>query len=214
METVSLSFKETLYEQDERITHLHFPESGVVSLVTDLQDDGTVETGTVGNESVVGVPAFLGMTLASGRAICQIPGTATRIHLKTMIEERQQNSTLADLVFRAVNATMSMLAQTAACNRAHSVDERMARWLLMTHDRVQGDEFPLTQEFLSQMLGVRRPSVNTAGLALQHAGLIRYSRGKITIVDRKGLEASSCECYARIAVEFERALNGSKAPRG
>ena len=84
----------------------------------------------------------------------------------------------------------------------------------MTHDRVQGDEFPLTQEFLSQMLGVRRPSVNTAGLALQHAGLIRYSRGKITIVDRKGLEASSCECYARIAVEFERALNGSKAPRG
>jgi CRP-like cAMP-binding protein len=213
MEDVPLSFKETLYEQDERINHIYFPESGVVSLVTDLQDDGTVETGTVGNESVVGVPAFLGMTAASGRAICQIPGAATRIPVKAMVEERKQNTMLADLVFRAVNATMSMLAQTAACNRAHSVDERMARWLLMTHDRVDGDEFPLTQEFLSQMLGVRRPSVNTAGLGLQHAGLIRYSRGKITIVDRKGLEGSSCECYQRIALEFDRALNGSKSRR-
>jgi CRP-like cAMP-binding protein len=213
MEPVSLSFKETLYDQGERINYLHFPESGVVSLVTDLHDDGTVETGTVGNESVVGVPAFLGMTVAAGRAICQIPGNATRIPVKAMLEERKQNTVLADLVFRAVNATMSMLAQTAACNRAHPVDERMARWLLMTHDRVDGDEFPLTQEFLSQMLGVRRPSVNTAGLGLQQAGLIRYTRGKVTIVDRKGLEASSCECYGRIATEFDRALNGSKTRR-
>lgn len=208
MEDVSLSFKETLYEQGSRIEHMYFPESGVVSLVTDLEEDGTVETGTIGSESVVGVPAFLGMMSASGRAICQIPGAATRIRLRAMIREREQNTVLAVLVFRSINATMAMLAQTAACNRAHPVDERMARWLLMTHDRVDGDEFPLTQEFLAQMLGVRRPSVNTAGLSLQRAGLIRYSRGKITIADRKGLEASSCECYRQIAGEFERAVNG------
>jgi CRP-like cAMP-binding protein len=207
LEPVSLNFKETCYEQGQPIRHMYFIESGVISLVTDLEAGGTVETGTIGNEGVIGLPAFLGSPIATSRAFCQIPGAASRVSTKRMLLERERNTPLAQLILRNANATMSMLAQTAACNRAHPVEERMARWLLMTHDRVDGDEFPLTQEFLAQMLGVRRPSVNTAGLALQNAGLIRYSRGKITIVNRNGLESSSCECYAFIARAFEDALN-------
>jgi CRP-like cAMP-binding protein len=210
-ENVALSFKETLYEQQQRIEQMYFVESGVISLVTDLEDGGTIETGTIGNEGVVGVPAFLGMPIATCRAFCQIPGSALRVDMDPMLRERERNSPLAQLILRVANATMSMLAQTAACNRAHPVEERMARWLLMTHDRVGGDEFPLTQQFLAQMLGVRRPSVNTAGLALQQAGLIRYSRGKISIVNRPGLEASSCECYAYIARQFAIALDGASS---
>src|SRR5262249_54875002 len=202
-----------LYAPGTRIDYMYFVEAGVVSLVTDLDEGVTVETGTIGRESVVGLPAFLGLPSAASRALCQIPGHAYRIPIERMLKERERNTLLADLVLRSANATMSMLAQTAACNRAHAVEERMARWLLMTHDRVESDEFPLTQEFLAQMLGVRRPSVNTAGLSLQHAGLIRYSRGKITIVDRPGLEASSCECYSQIAREFERAINGGPQQR-
>jgi len=212
LEDIPLTFKEPIYQQGRPIEYMHFVESGVISLVTDLEDGGTIETATIGNEGVVGVPAFLGMRIASGRAFCQIPGRAKRINIQWMLAERERNSRLADLVLRSTNATMSMLAQTAACNRAHPVEERMARWLLMTHDRVGGDEFPLTQEFLAQMLGVRRPSVNTAGLTLQQAGLIRYSRGRVAIINREGLEASSCECYRYIAGEFERALNDGQAP--
>jgi CRP-like cAMP-binding protein len=137
-ESVALSFKETLYEQQQRIEHMYFVESGVISLVTDLEDGGTIETGTIGNEGVVGVPAFLGMPIATGRAFCQIPGSALRVDMDTMLRERERNSRLAQLVLRVANATMSMLAQTAACNRAHPVEERMARWLLMTHDRGAG----------------------------------------------------------------------------
>jgi CRP-like cAMP-binding protein len=210
LEDVSLSFKEGVYEQGRPIKHMYFVETGVISLVTDLEEGGTLETGTIGNEGVVGVQAFLGSPTAAVRAFCQIPGSASRVAIDRMIAERERNSRLAQLVLRNANATMSMLAQTAACNRAHPVEERMCRWLLMTHDRVEGDEFPLTQEFLAQMLGVRRPSVNMAGLTLKNAGLIRYSRGKITIVDRKGLEASSCECYAFIAHEFQRAVDGAR----
>jgi CRP-like cAMP-binding protein len=208
LERVSLSFKQGVHDPGKPIEHMYFVESGVVSLVTDLENGGTIETGTVGRESVVGVSAFLGLRLASSRAFCQIPGKAMRIPVPIMVAERERNTHFARMILRVTNATMSMLAQTAACNRAHPVEERMCRWLLMTHDRVDGDEFPLTQEFLAQMLGVRRPSVNTAGLTLQQAGLIRYSRGRIVIVDRKGLEASSCECYAHIAGEFEAALDG------
>jgi CRP-like cAMP-binding protein len=206
LEPITLNFKEGLYEPGTRIEYMYFVETGVVSVVTDLKDGGTVETGTIGREGVVGLPAFLGATSSASRAFCQIPGEANRISLARMLIERERNSRLAQFVLRIANAFMMTLAQTAACNRAHPVDERMCRWLLMTHDRVDGDEFPLTQEFLAQMLGVRRPSVNTAGLTLQNAGLIRYSRGTISILDRKGLEDSSCECYALVAREFDDAL--------
>jgi CRP-like cAMP-binding protein len=206
-EEVSLDFKEPVYDRGKPIEYMHFVESGVVSLVTDLEHGMTLETGTVGPESVVGIPAFLGSSIAAGRAFCQIPGWAIRVNVETVLAERERQSQLATVILRVANATMSMMAQTAACNGAHPVAERMAKWLLMTHDRVDGDEFPLTQEFLAMMLGVRRPSVNTAGLMLQQAGVIRYSRGRITILNREGLEASSCECYKAIADAFENAIN-------
>jgi len=131
---VPLTFKETVYEQGGPIEYMHFVETGVISLVTDLQDGGTLETGTVGNEGVAGIPGFLGARTASGRAFCQIPGRALRVPLQRMLAERESNSPLADVIFRVANATMAMLAQTAACNRAHPIEERMSRWLLMTHD--------------------------------------------------------------------------------
>ncbi len=206
MEEVPLSFKEPVFEQGRTIKHMHFVESGVISVVSELDEGGPIETGTVGNEGVSGIPAFLGARKASSRAFCQIAGHALRIRSELMLKERAKNTRLAALVFGIADAFMSMLAQSAACNRAHSVEARMARWLLMTHDRVERDDFPLTQEFLAMMLGVRRPTVNTAGLALQQAGLIQYSRGNITIKNRHGLEASSCECYFYVKRVFENAL--------
>jgi CRP-like cAMP-binding protein len=210
LQPVELSFKESIYEQGQSISHMHFVEIGVISLVRELEDGGTIETGTIGNEGVVGLPAFLGSKTGSGRAFCQIPGRALRVKTEVMIAELERNSKVGKLLLRVADAMMSALAQTAACNRAHPVEERMARWLLMTHDRVDGDEFPLTQEFLAMMLGVRRPSVNIAGLTLQQAGLIQYRRGKIRVVNRQGLEASSCECYQQIRQEFEKALGSTR----
>jgi CRP-like cAMP-binding protein len=203
---VTFDFKETLYETGGTVESVYFVESGVISIVKDLEDGGTVETGTVGNEGLVGVPVLLGVPRAAERAFCQIPGYGHRMPAPIAIEARSNGSVLGNLMLRSSYRMLAMVSQTAACNRAHPVNERMARWLLMTHDRVEGDEFPLTQEFLAQMLGVRRPSVNTAGLALQQAGLIRYSRGRITIVNREGLEASACECYLEMVRDFSSAL--------
>jgi CRP-like cAMP-binding protein len=211
LEDVELNYKETLYDQGESLDALHFVERGVISLVVVLDDD-LIEAGTVGNEGVAGIHGILGVDVAPGRAICQVPGGAKRLDL-SVAREQPVMSVFWQLLLRYTNALISMLAQTAACNRAHPLDERMCRWLLMTVDRVDRDEFPLTQEFLAQMLGVRRPSVNLAGATLQRAGLIRYSRGSIKVLDRKGLEESSCECYARIRDEFARAFDMTRPRR-
>ncbi len=202
---IPLSFKQMLHEQDRPITQIYFVETGMVSLTTNLEE-GTIETGTVGREGVVGLPALLGMKTSAGQAFCQIPGSAFRMSVKTLETEREDHSVLMMLMFRYAGAFLALLAQSAACNRAHTVEQRLARWLLMSSDRVESDEFLLTQEFLAQMLGVRRPSVNVAGLALQRAGLIQYRRGKITILERKKLEAVSCECYAHIKKQFANTL--------
>jgi CRP-like cAMP-binding protein len=199
-----LEFKEVLHEQGDRIESVYFVEEGVVSLVT-LLEDGEIETGTVGNEGMIGVHGFLGAEKANERAICQIPGRALRMPLQALQRE-PADGPLCQRLLRYINALMAMLAQTAACNRAHTLEQRMCRWLLMTLERVGREQFPLTQEFLAQMLGVRRPTVSLAGSALQRAGLIRYSRGRITIVDREGLEAMSCECHERIRRVFNQAL--------
>jgi CRP-like cAMP-binding protein len=130
-----------------------------------------------------------------------------------LVEETRRSPMLTHLLMRYANAVMSMLAQTAACNRAHSLEERMCRWVLMTHDRVQSDDFPLTQEFLGQMLGVRRPVVSLVGRALQNAGLIRYGRGRVAVLDREGLEEASCECYAIVQREFEEAVEEARPVR-
>src|SRR5262245_13637860 len=201
-----LDFKQTLIEQDKPVEFVYFVETGVMSLVTDLADGETIETGTVGNEGLVGLPAVLGAPYAPGRALCQIPGSGFRVPAAVITEEAERGTPWVRVLLRYAHVVSAMMAQTAACNRVHSVDARMSRWLLMTHDRVDSDDFPLTQEFLALMLGVARPTVNTAGSILQKAGFISYTRGRITVLDRVGLESASCECYARIRAELERSL--------
>ena len=206
LEDVSFNFQQVIHEQGRKIHHVYFPENGVISIVKQLDDGGAVETGTVGCEGMVGLPAVLGISTASSRAFCQVPGRAVRLKADVVLAHRRRGGQFAELLMRYANATIAMLGQSVACNRAHPLEARMCRWLLMTHDRVGGDNFPMTQEFMAQMLGVRRPTVNLAGRALQRAGLIRYTRGKITVVDRKGLEEASCECYFYIRDEFARSL--------
>jgi|SRR5262245_29058294 len=206
LEPVPLTFKEPFHEQGKPIKHLYFPNTGVISLVTDLADGQSVESGTIGREGVAGIGAFLGMKNATGRAFCQIPGDGVRIGCEALQAEVHRGGSLGPILLRYTNALMAMLAQGAACNGSHPLEQRMCRWLLMTRDRVDSDDFPLTQEFLAQMLGVRRPSVSLAGATLQRAGLINYSRGRITITDRHGLEAASCECYAFVQDQFDQAL--------
>jgi CRP-like cAMP-binding protein len=206
MKHVKLDYKQALIDPDERIDYVYFMEAGVSSLVTDLREGGVIESGTVGRESFVGTPILLGVERTASRCFVQIQGAAFRMKAEVLLAERQRGGPFAELLLRVTHATMAMLSQCVACNRAHAVEQRMSRWLLMTRDRVDGDTFPLTQEFLAQMLGVHRPAVNIAGGALQRAGLIQYSRGQITIVDRTSLEAAACECYETIRKEFARAL--------
>lgn len=212
-EEEELAFKQTLLEQGKLIKYIYFVESGVVSMVTDLTDGETIETGTVGNEGLVGLPAVLGIRRASGRALCQVPGRALRIAVEMIDAEAAQASPWFRVLLRYANFVAAMAAQTAACNRAHPVEARMSRWLLMMHDRVDSDDFALTQQFLSMMLGVARPTVNIAGATLQKAGFIRYARGRITILDRRGLESASCECYGRVREELELMLGDPPQPR-
>jgi CRP-like cAMP-binding protein len=212
-EEVPLHFKELVYEQGDKVEAVHFVENGVVSIITALEDGATVETGTVGNEGVVGLPVFLATGRATDRALCQVAGNAKRVSAALIdAERRRPGSQLLTLTLRYTSAVIAMTAQTAACNRMHPVEERLSRWLLMMMDRVGNADFAITQEFLAQMLGVRRPTVNIAGATLQKAGLIRYTRGKVTVVDRDGLEGAACECYARIRDEFARALGSAEIP--
>lgn len=214
LEHVRLSFKEPLVDQGRPIESVYFVNSGVISIVTDMKDGTVVETSTVGREGFIGLPVVLGASKSPWRAFCQIPGDAFCMSARALATEVARGGTLDRFIRRYAGAAMSFLAQSAACNRAHSLEERMARWLLITRDRVDSDDFPLTQEFLGQMLGVRRPTVSLAGSALQRAGLIRYTRGKITIIDRGGLEKVSCECYAHVKEQFDDAFgDGRPAPR-
>jgi CRP-like cAMP-binding protein len=212
LQEVSLSVKQLIYEQSRKIDYVYFPESGILSVVKVLEDGTIIETNTVGNEGLVGLPAVFGIDTSPSRVFCQVPGQALRLRADIVLTERRRGGPFAELLLRFAHASLVTLAQNVACNCSHSLEERMSRWLLMTHDRVGGDHFPLTQEFLAKMLGVRRPTVNLASTALQRAGLIRYTRGKITVVDRHGLEEASCECYSQMRSEIARALG--KSPRG
>lgn len=205
LEPVSLGLRTTLYEPEKPISHVFFPLSGVMSLVIETKN-GAVEVGTVGNEGMVGVPLFLGSKRTTVRAFAQVPGEALRMRAEYFQDELNNGSPLHGAVNRFTVALMSQVFQSVACNHLHSIEERMCRWLLITHDRVGEDELPLTQEFLAQMLGVRRPSVTVVAGLLQKAGLIAYHRGKIKVLDRARLEASSCECYEVVKKEYERLL--------
>jgi CRP-like cAMP-binding protein len=206
LEKVSLPLKEILYESNGPIPHVFFPLNGVVSLVIIMEGDFTLEVGTIGNEGMVGTPVFLGSESSPTRAISQVPGEALRMETKVFQEEMKRGGPLNGLVQRYTQAMINQISQSTVCNHRHSVEKRMCRWLLMSHDRVGTDEFPLTQEFLSQMLGVRRPTVSAVAGILQKAGLLTYHRGRMIILDRKGLEAASCECYQVVREELDRLL--------
>jgi CRP-like cAMP-binding protein len=204
LEPVSPAFMESIYEPNQPIPYVYFPESGVFSLLVIMGDGAAVEVATVGNEGMVGLPVFLGVSTTPGRAFAQVPGVSMRMRAYMFNDVLAQNGGLTAILRRYTQAFFVQITQMAACNRLHSIEERCARWLLMTHDQVGSNEFRLTQEFIAQMLGVRRASVTVAAGALQHAGLISYRRGRITIEDREGLEQAACECYGVIRAEYAR----------
>jgi CRP-like cAMP-binding protein len=209
LEPISLTLKQILYQPNGAIPYVYFPLTMVTSLVILMQDGQTVEVATVGNEGMVGLPAFLGAESFSGQAFTQVPGDAVRMQTAVFRDTASPGSPLHDVLHRYTQALLTQVAQSAACNRLHSIDQRCARWLLMTEDRARADRFPLTQEFLAQMLGVRRAGVSEAASRLQKAELIQYSRGVITVLDRAGLEAAACECYAIIKQEYDRLLTAA-----
>ena len=206
LDEFSLALRDILHEADRPITHVVFPLSGVISLAVVMRDGLLLEVGTVGNEGLIGIPAFLGADRSPMTAICHIPGVALRMEARNFHEEMRRAGPLHTLVQRATQALLHQLAQAAACNHRHSVQQRVCRWLLMNQDRVEANELALTQEFLAQILGVRRPTLSAVAGSLQTAGLIRYHRGRMTVLDRKGLEAASCECYRAIRKEIDRVL--------
>jgi CRP-like cAMP-binding protein len=203
-----MASRELAFDVDVPISHVYFPEDCVISIVGVMTDGSAVETASVGWEGMVGLPVFFGGESSPAQAFCQIPGETLRLDSGTLQREVARGSELRSILGRYAQAQFTQIAQTSACNRVHTMCQRCARWLLQTHDRVAGDDFPLTQRFLSQMLGVRRATVTEAARTLQHAGLITYVHGRVTVRDRRGLERASCECYAVIRREFERLLEG------
>ena len=194
-ELVEVESKEILFEPEEVLQFVHFPEDCVISLVTMMADGDQVEAMTVGNDGFSGIPVFHGVETSPNRGIGQITGIARRLSVKDFRELTLECSCLHRLLHSYSEFVYETVAQSAACNRLHVIEQRCARWLLMSQDRVGRDSFNLTQEFLAEMLGVRRPGVTVAMGILEKAGLIAHGRGNITVVDRAGLERASCECY-------------------
>jgi len=207
LDVVQLERGLVLYEAGRPIRHIYFPHNAVVSLVAVMRDGQLAETGTLGREGFTGSETILGnIDTANSRSVVQVAGTASKVPLSTLRACLDERPHACLLLMAYARALFAQVLQSVACNAMHNVEQRCARWLLMTHDRAAADSFELTQEFLAAMLGVRRASVNVVGSAFQKAGLIRYSRGKITILDRAGLEAASCECYGIIRRVFAQLL--------
>jgi len=207
LKSVSLVLGEVLYEPGDLIKYVYFPNDSIISLISELSETSWLEVGMVGNEGMAGLAVFMGVSSSSSLALVQGAGTAMRMSSATVRTEANQLGSLHRLLHRYSHSLLTQVSQSSACNRFHLVDARLARWLLMTNDRLGANEFPLTQEFLSSMLGVRREGVSKAAGALQAGKLIRYSRGMITILNRRGLEAKSCQCYAIIKAETDAYLN-------
>lgn len=204
LEPVSLVFGQVLYEPGARIKHVYFPRSGVVSLLTVVGPGKAAEVGVVGNEGLIGGSAALGIDVAHLRAVVQGSGTSVRIASSRLRKELKACGEWYAELFRFTNVLMNQVAQTAACNRFHRVEARLARWLLATRDRVHSNHFHLTHAFLSLMLGVRRVGVTAAATSLQKRGLIAYTRGNIELRDPAGLEASACGCYGSVRDMYRR----------
>jgi len=210
LEQVVLKFGDVLYEPGHKIRHVYFPGNSLVSLLTIVDGRTALEVGMVGREGMLGLPLALGTDISPVRALVQGSGTALRMTSKRFSREIRKSPQLQQGVHRYANALIAQVSQTAACNRFHVVGARLARWLLMTRDRMRSGDFRLTHEFLAHMLGVRRVGVTTAARALQARKLIDYSRGQIRILNHKGLEAAACECYALVNAKG----NGANTPAG
>jgi len=210
LEPVTMPLGEVLYESGAVLTHVYFPTTAIVSLLYVLEDGASAEIAVVGNEGVVGISLFMGGESTPSRAVVQSAGTGFRLKAQALKEEFPRPPVL-HLLLRYTQALITQMSQTAVCNRHHSLDQQLCRWLLLSLDRLQGDELVMTQELISNMLGVRREGVTGSALKLQKAGLIRYARGRITVVDRDGIEKRSCECYAVVRKEYDRLLPAIQA---
>jgi CRP-like cAMP-binding protein len=206
LESVIIEHGAVLFEARERLTHVFFPQRCVVSMLAAAGDGPAVEVGLVGNEGMVGLSAFLGATTSSTQAVLQIPDGAWRMDVRAFGRAVARGTALRQAMQRYTQTVISHVAQVLACNQQHTVSRRCARWLLMAHDRVGADQFTLTQDFLGQMLGAQRPTVSLTAGRLQGLGLIRYSRGVITVTDRAGLEDAACTCYDVMEEDYARAF--------
>lgn len=206
LQRIRLDFAEVLYEPGDTIEHIYFPNDAIVSLLSTVEDRSTLEVGIIGNEGMVGISLMLGVKTSPNRALVQGEGSAMRMKAAAFRKEISALGSLQRLLYRHTHALMTQISQSAVCNRFHTVEARLARWLLMTHDRIGSDEFRLTQQFLSDMLGVRRAGVTHAATVLQRNKLITYSRGHITILNRAGMEAAACKCYSIIKAEYDSFL--------
>jgi CRP-like cAMP-binding protein len=211
---IPLEYRRSLYRANRPIGFVYFIETGVGSLVNTMTNGQAAEVGTIGNEGMVGLPLLLGDDRAPTSVYVQVPGTGLRMKATLFNKELARSASMRKVILRYAHAFFNQVAQSAACNEFHSIQQRCCRWLLMTHDRMNSDEFLLTQEFLAMMLGVQRTGVSTAASALQRAGLIRYKRGKVTMIDRPGLERRSCECYGVSKKEFDRLLDDRTIRKG
>ncbi len=205
LERVELPLGHVVYESGSTMSHVYFPVTAIVSLLYVMENGSSAEIAVVGNEGIVGISLFMGGESTPSRAVVQSAGAAYRLDAATIKEEFNRAPVL-HLLLRYTQALITQMAQTAVCNRHHSVDQQLCRWLLLSLDRLQSNELVMTQELIANMLGVRREGVTEGALKLQKAGIVRYARGRITVLDRPALEARSCECYAVVRKEYERLL--------
>ena len=206
LEPVSMSLGQVLYESGMTMTHVYFPTTSIVSLLYVMEDGASAEIAVVGNEGIVGISLFMGGESTPSRSVVQSAGQGFRMRGQLLKDEFSRSSPVLHLLLRYTQALITQMAQTAVCNRHHSLDQQLCRWLLLSLDRLQAPELVMTQELIANMLGVRREGVTEAAANLQRSGLIHYRRGHITVVDRKGLEDRTCECYAVVRKEYERLL--------
>jgi CRP-like cAMP-binding protein len=203
LKPITLEYKQVLYEPHKALRYSYFPEDSVISMVTTLIDKTVVEVGLAGREGMVCVATFLGAYSTPHQGVVQVAGSAMRIKASVLQDEFQRGGKFQGLLLRHTQAHLVQIAQTAACNRLHALEARLSRWLLMVHNRVDGDEFLLTQDVISMMLGAQRTGVTETAGGLQKKGIISYSRGRITILDRHKLEETSCECYWIVKDEYD-----------
>lgn len=206
LEAVELPLGKVLYESGVEMTHVYFPTTSIVSLLYVMESGASAEIAVVGHEGLVGVALFMGGGSTPSRAVVQSAGQGYRLAAASLKDEFEHAGPVMHLLLRYTQALITQMAQTAACNRHHSVDQQLCRWLLLSLDRLHDDDIVMTQELIANMLGVRREGVTESASKLQKAGLIRYARGRITVLDRAGLEQRSCECYAVVKKEYDRLL--------